>query len=73
MAEAVFESPETAPSRPRQRARRLATEDAIIDGFARVLVRDGVSGLGVNALIKEAGVGKKQVYEYFGGLPGVAT
>jgi AcrR family transcriptional regulator len=28
--------------------------------------------LGVNALIKEAGVGKKQVYEYFGGLAGVA-
>ena len=66
-------SDETPRSRPRQRARRLATEDAIIDAFARVLVRDGVSGLGVNALIKEAGVGKKQVYEYFGGLPGVAT
>ncbi len=64
---------ETNGSRPRQRARRLATEDAIIDAFARVLVRDGVSGLGVNALIKEASVGKKQVYEYFGGLPGVAT
>jgi AcrR family transcriptional regulator len=60
-------------SRPRQRARRQATEDAIIDAFERVLVRDGVSGLGVNGLIKEAGVGKKQVYDYFGGLPGVAT
>ena len=64
---------EKVGTRPRQRARRLATEEAIIDGFARVLVRDGVSGLGVNAVIKEAGVGKKQVYEYFGGLPGVAT
>lgn len=64
---------EKVGTRPRQRARRTATEDAIIDAFARVLVRDGVSGLGVNAVIKEAGVGKKQVYEYFGGLPGVAT
>ena len=62
-----------AEPRPRQRARRRATEESIIDAFARVLVRDGVSGLGVNALIKEAGIGKKQVYEYFGGLSGVAT
>ena len=73
MAEAEAITTETAQARPRQRARRKATEDAIIDAFARVLVRDGVSGLGVNALIKEAGVGKKQVYEYFGGLSGVAT
>ena len=72
-ADDVEASESVQVSRPRQRARRLATEEAIIDAFARVLVRDGVSGLGVNALIKEAGVGKKQVYEYFGGLSGVAT
>ena len=36
-------------------------------------MRDGVSGLGVNALIKEAGVGKKPLYDYFGGLPGLAV
>lgn len=71
VADADLESGEIA--RPKQRARRAATEDAIIDAFARVLVRDGVSGLGINALVKEAGVGKKQVYDYFGGLPGVAT
>jgi AcrR family transcriptional regulator len=57
----------------RQQARRVSTEDGIIDAFERLLIREGVGGLGVNALIKEAGVGKKQVYEYFGGLPGVAT
>lgn len=67
------EAPADNLARPRQRARRRATEDTIIDAFARVLVRDGVSGLGVNAVIKEAGVGKKQIYEYFGGLSGVAT
>lgn len=58
--------------RRRYQARREATENAIIDAFERLLTREGVGGLGVNALIKEAGVGKKQVYEYFGGLSGVA-
>jgi AcrR family transcriptional regulator len=64
---------ELPPLPSRQRARRLSTEDAIIDAFERLLTREGVAGLGVNALIKEAGVGKKQVYQYFGGLSGVAT
>jgi AcrR family transcriptional regulator len=52
--------------------RRLETEDAIIDAFERLIVRDGVAGLGVNALIKEAGGGKKQLYDYFGSISGVA-
>ncbi|MFN7176456.1 MAG: TetR/AcrR family transcriptional regulator [Thermaurantiacus sp.] len=56
----------------RQRARRRATEDSILDAFDRLLERGGVSALGVNALVKEAGVGKKQLYDYFGGLAGVA-
>ena len=63
---------EAAAPRPRQRARRAATENAIIDAFERLLNRGGIHGLGVNALVKEAGVGKKQIYDYFGGLPGVA-
>jgi AcrR family transcriptional regulator len=53
-------------------ARRRETEDAIIDAFGRLLVRDGVAAIGVNALIKEAGVGKKPLYDYFGGIGGVA-
>jgi AcrR family transcriptional regulator len=56
----------------RQKARRRATEEAILDAFDRLLERGGVSALGVNALVKEAGVGKKQLYDYFGGLAGVA-
>lgn len=59
-------------ARPRQRAKREATEASIIDAFGRLLESEGVAGLGVNALIKEASVGKKQVYEYFGGISGVA-
>lgn len=55
-----------------QRDRRAATEAAIIDGFERLLQRGGIAALGINALVKEAGVGKKQVYDYFGGLNGVA-
>jgi AcrR family transcriptional regulator len=53
--------------------RRRDTEESMVDAFERVLVRDGVSGIGVNALVKEAKVGKKQLYDYFGGIPGLAT
>lgn len=58
--------------RPVQRAKRRATEASIIDAFEYLIKNHGVSGLGVNALVKQAGVGKKQVYDYFGGLSGVA-
>jgi AcrR family transcriptional regulator len=61
------------PKPPRTQNRRKDTETEILDAFERLLVRDGVAKLGVNALIKEAGVGKKQLYDYFGGLAGVAT
>jgi AcrR family transcriptional regulator len=67
-----LEVPAKRPGRP-NRQRRQDTENAIIDAFERLLERDGVSGLGVNALVKEAGVGKKQLYDYFGGLTGVAV
>lgn len=40
----------------------------ILDAVERVLTRDGVPGLGVNAIAKEAGVGKPLIYRYFGGL-----
>jgi AcrR family transcriptional regulator len=61
------------PNPPQTQNRRKDTETEILDAFERLLVRDGVAKLGVNALIKEAGVGKKQLYDYFGGLAGVAT
>ncbi len=68
-------APRAGGPRPvrRQADRRAATETAILDAFDRLLTRSGVGGLGVNALIKEAGVGKKQLYDYFGGLAGVAA
>lgn len=53
--------------------RRRDTEESMIAAFERVLVRDGVSGLGINVIVKEARVGKKQLYDYFGGIEGLAT
>ncbi len=71
----VHLSDKTLPKRPSRSnaVRRRETEEAIIDAFGRLLEREGVAGIGVNALIKEAGVGKKPLYDYFGGLEGVAV
>ncbi|MGI9291318.1 MAG: TetR/AcrR family transcriptional regulator, partial [Gammaproteobacteria bacterium] len=37
-----------------------------------VLLREGVAGLGVNAVAQEAGVNKVLIYRYFHDLPGLA-
>lgn len=62
--------PET--SRPRDKRDRKATEEAIISAFEAVLLRDGVAGLGVNAVAHQAGVNKVLIYRYFGDLAGLA-
>jgi AcrR family transcriptional regulator len=51
---------------PRDRA---ATEERILEAVGQVLARDGFSGLGINAIAKQAGVDKVLIYRYFGGLP----
>jgi len=58
--------------RPRDRRDRKATEELIINAFETVLLRDGVAGLGVNAIAQEAGVNKVLIYRYFKDLPGLA-
>lgn len=55
------------------RERRQETEASIIAAFEHVLVNMGVAGLTLNAIVKQAGVGKKQIYDYFGGVTGLAT
>jgi AcrR family transcriptional regulator len=55
------------------RERRHETEEAIIAAFEHVLVESGVAGLTLNAIVKQAKVGKKQIYDYFGGVTGLAT
>jgi AcrR family transcriptional regulator len=64
----------TARPAPGARAlKRAATEDALLDAFERVLARDGIRNLTVNAVVEEAGVGKPLLYRYFGGLDGLVA
>lgn len=56
-------------------ARKLDREDSerrLIAAFDKVWTRDGIQGLGVNAVLKEAGVGKALLYRYFGDFVGLA-
>ena len=53
------------------RLKREATQDALIAAFGRVVQRAGLHNVGVNAVIKEAGIGKALIYRYFDGLPGL--
>lgn len=59
-------------SRPREKRDRQQTEEQIVRAFETVLLREGVEGLGVNAVAQEAGVNKVLIYRYFGDLPGLA-
>jgi AcrR family transcriptional regulator len=43
----------------------------ILDAVGRLILRDGLAAVGVNALAREAGCDKVLVYRYFGDLGGV--
>jgi AcrR family transcriptional regulator len=47
------------------------TRERILDALARIIVRDGLSAVGVNSLSREAGCDKVLIYRYFGDLDGV--
>jgi AcrR family transcriptional regulator len=64
-------SPEPAQPKGKGRLKREATEAQIVDAFHRVVQREGLRNVRVNAIIKEAGCGKGLLYDYFGGLPGL--
>jgi AcrR family transcriptional regulator len=51
--------------------KREATEAELVEAFGRVVRRGGLRNVGVNEVVKEAGVGKGLLYRYFGGLPGL--
>lgn len=53
------------PPEPRNRD---ATRERILAAVGTLLARDGFSGLGVNAVAREAGVDKVLIYRYFGGI-----
>lgn len=59
------------PVKGKGRLKRESTEAALIDAFGRVVHRSGLRKVGVNEVIKEAGIGKALLYRYFGGLPGL--
>lgn len=70
MNQADPSSPPTA-AKGRGRRKREATEAEIIKAFDRLVRREGLRNVRVNAVIKEAGIGKALLYNYFGGLPGL--
>ena len=61
------------PTRGRGLSRRQTSERALLDAFEALLERHGPAGLGVNAVLDSARVGKRLLYEYFGDLEGLAT
>lgn len=50
---------------------REKTEAAILDAVGRLILRDGLSGAGINAVAREAGADKVLIYRYFGDLDGL--
>jgi AcrR family transcriptional regulator len=55
-----------------KRARnRAENEKSILDAFERIMARDGIRGVGPNAIMEEAGLGKPLLYTYFGDLNGL--
>lgn len=57
------------PERPKTEPRnRSATRERILGAVGNLLAREGFSGLGVNAVAREAGVDKVLIYRYFGGI-----
>jgi len=47
------------------------TRTRILDALARIILRDGLSAVGINALAREAKCDKVLIYRYFGDLEGV--
>ena len=71
MTAAISSEPGTPVKTGRGPRKRRATERQIIDAFDRLVRREGLRNVRVNAVIKEAGIGKALLYNYFGGLPGL--
>jgi AcrR family transcriptional regulator len=61
---------EAIPAKDRSRD-RPATERRILDAAQSILIEQGPSGFGVNAVARAAGVDKQLIYRYFGGLDGL--
>lgn len=56
------------PAPPAPQRNRQATRERVLAAVGRLLAREGFSGLGINAVAREAGVDKVLIYRYFGGI-----
>jgi AcrR family transcriptional regulator len=54
-----------------KQARRVETEQRLIDAAWQLLREQGVAAIGVNTVAERAGADKVLIYRYFGGLPGL--
>lgn len=61
----------TEPVEFARQERRLRTEDALLDAFEAVLIRDGAAEVTVHAVAAEAQVAKTLIYRYFDGIGGL--
>jgi AcrR family transcriptional regulator len=66
MANSANKKNSAAPLKIRDRE---TTRARLIEAVGTLLAREGFTGLGVNAVAREAGVDKVLIYRYFGGLP----
>ena len=67
------EGKEKGKEKGKGQLKRAATEALLVDAFGRIVQRHGLRNVGVNEVVKEAGVGKALLYRYFGGLPGLVA
>ncbi len=51
--------------------KRDRTRDRIMRACEEVILKEGVQGLGINAIAKHTGLGKPLIYRYFGNLDGL--
>ena len=56
-------------NKPAVTRNRKATREKLIKAVGSILSKNGFSGIGINAVAREAGVDKVLIYRYFGGLP----
>lgn len=63
------------PARRKRQPRsdRTASQKALLDAFEALLASHGAKNIGVNAVLGEANVGKRLLYQYFGDLQGLAA
>lgn len=50
---------------------KKTTKTKIVDAFGQCLAQEGFRGVGLRSVAREAGIDKRLIYRYFGGLPGL--